>query len=104
AKRINPSPPPPLSQQEILTIVKGCAAEASILDRLSSFVSIYFILVGILSGIGRTFGPCVWEDWPLIPPALAWTLPAVFKRFYGGIIVVHDPKNKLDGDRIEVED
>ena len=82
-------------QQKIIKKCEGCAAEASILDRFSSVVSIYYIIVGIVAGLSRVFGPCVREDWPYIPLALAWTLPAVFKRIWGGIMIVHDPKKRF---------
>nr|CAG8606825.1 6566_t:CDS:1 [Entrophospora candida] len=77
--------------------MKGCVAGASILDRLSYMVSIYYIIVGILAGIIRAVGPCIKEEWPYIPLALAWTLPAIFKRVIGGSVVVHDPNERIDG-------
>src|SRR5437016_1469856 len=90
-KRENLTP----EQQKITDECAECAAEASILDRFSSAVSIYYIIVGIVAGLSRVFGPCVREDWPYIPLALAWTLPAVFKRIWGGIMIVHDPKKRF---------
>ncbi|CAH1768591.1 22915_t:CDS:2, partial [Entrophospora sp. SA101] len=75
--------------------MKGCVAGASILDRLSYMVSIYYIIVGILAGIIRAVAPCIKEEWPYIPLALAWTLPAIFKRVIGGIVVVHNPNERI---------
>jgi hypothetical protein len=46
-----------------------CIAEASILERLSSLASAYYIFVGIFSGIFRAFGPCTM---PYIPLLFAW--------------------------------
>nr|CAG8520263.1 4828_t:CDS:2 [Entrophospora candida]CAG8646211.1 7872_t:CDS:2 [Entrophospora candida] len=78
-------------------LMKGCVAEASILDRLSYMVSIYYLIVGILAGIVRAIGPCIKEEWPYIPLILAWTLPAVFRRAIGGIVVVHNPNKRISG-------
>ncbi|CAJ0628044.1 3011_t:CDS:2 [Entrophospora sp. SA101] len=84
-------------------LMKGCVAEASILDRLSYMVSIYYIVVGIFAGISRAIGPCIKEEWPYIPLTLAWTLPAIFKKVVGGIVVVHNPNKKIVG-KIIVKD
>jgi hypothetical protein len=79
-----------------------CVAEASILERLSSLASAYYIFVGIFSGIYRAVGPCSIGDWPYIPLALAWTLPVVYRRVTGGKMVFINPKRKLL-DKIIVE-
>nr|CAG8617741.1 10248_t:CDS:2 [Entrophospora candida] len=78
-------------------LMKARVAEVSILDRLNYMVSIYYIVVGMLTGIIRAIGPCIKEEWPYIPLALAWTLPAIFKRVIGGIVVVHNPNERIVG-------
>lgn len=101
----------------------GCVAEASILERLSSLASAYYIVIGIFSGkcsntfqtfticdlaiisylfavtsgIYRALGPCTVEDWPYIPLSLAWALPVVYKRVVTGRVVFIDPRKKLKG-------
>src|SRR5207249_989731 len=74
-------------QRQLIDGCIDCAAEASLLDRFSSVISIFYIIIGIVAGLSRAFGPCVREDWPYITLALAWTFPAVFKRIARGIIV-----------------
>src|ERR1044072_537051 len=64
-----------------------CVAEASILERLSSLASAYYIFVGIFSGLFRAMGPCTVEDWPYIPLLFAWTLPVIYIRVTGGKVV-----------------
>ncbi|CAJ0919960.1 17563_t:CDS:2 [Entrophospora sp. SA101] len=83
------------SEQE--ECMKVCVAEASILDRLSYVVSIYYIVVGIFAGIVRAIGPCIKEEWPYIPLVLAWTLPAICRKAVGGIVVVHNPNKRIVG-------
>lgn len=80
-------------------IMKECIAEASVLDRLSSLASAYYIVIGSLAGIIRTIGPCAdnyWADWPFIPLALVWTFPAIFARIFVGSVVFKDPRRKLE--------
>ncbi|CAG8480770.1 17746_t:CDS:1 [Funneliformis caledonium] len=84
-------------------IMKECVAKASVLERLSSLASFYYILVGVISGIVRVIGPSVCnEDWPSIPIALSWTLPAIFRRTFLKYIVVKDPNIKLDDQKVNV--
>jgi len=90
---------PTLDQEELM---KECIAEASILDRLSSLASAYYILVGIFAGIARAIGPCIRGDWSYIPLALAWTLPAIYVRVFGGKVVFKDPRKRLKDDGIVV--
>ncbi|CAB4406898.1 unnamed protein product [Rhizophagus irregularis] len=72
-------------------IIKRCTARASVLERLSSLVSIYYIVVGVIAAISRTTGQFSCEDWPYISLLLSWTIPAVFKRAFSGTLVVKDP-------------
>jgi hypothetical protein len=85
AKDIQPGP-------EEKKILESWNAEASILDRLSSVVSVYYILLGIMAGIYRaSTGPCMhnnsYVEWPYIPLALIWTLPAICVRIKVGRVV-----------------
>ncbi|CAI2187870.1 19088_t:CDS:2 [Funneliformis geosporum] len=85
-----------------VALMDACVAKASVLERLSSLVSFYYIIVGIFSGIARVAGPSVCVDWPYIPLALSWTLPAIYRRTFRKNLVVRDPKNILDGEKIIV--
>lgn len=83
-KELNPTP----RQEKIL---KNWVAEATLLDRLASLVSAYYILVGIFAGISKAAGPCMednsLEDWPFIPLLFIWTLPVIYVRIKNGKIV-----------------
>ncbi|CAI2189453.1 5727_t:CDS:2, partial [Funneliformis geosporum] len=73
-----------------------CVAKSSVLERMASLASLYYIIVGIVSGIVRATGPTVCdEDWPSIPLALCWTLPAIFRRTIRKNLVVKDPNKVL---------
>ncbi|CAG8722358.1 12342_t:CDS:2, partial [Dentiscutata heterogama] len=72
-----------------------CVSDPTLLERISSGVSFYYICAGIIVGISRIIGPCSEEDWPYIPLAMAWTIPAVLKRIRGGKIVIKDPRKVL---------
>src|ERR1700722_8698897 len=65
--------------ETVIKLLNECMAEASVLDRLSSLASAYYILVGIIAGLIKAIhiGPCNEEDWPYLPLALAWTVPAI---------------------------
>ncbi|CAG8687379.1 24048_t:CDS:1 [Cetraspora pellucida] len=80
--------------------INECISEASLLDRFSSLVSAYYIIVGIFVAMYRMLGPCTPQDWPYFPLTLAWTLPAIYKRVYGGKVVANDPRKLLRNDRI----
>ncbi|CAG8613868.1 2332_t:CDS:2, partial [Dentiscutata heterogama] len=69
-----------------------CIAKASVLERFSSLVSVYYIIVGIIAGISRALGAVSCQDWPYIPILLSWTIPALFRRAFSGNLVVKDPK------------
>lgn len=79
--------------------MRECIAEATVLDRLSSLASAYYIIVGIFAGIARATGavgnPCNIKDWPYIPLALAWTLPVICVRVFNGRVVFKDPRHKF---------
>ncbi|RGB27532.1 hypothetical protein C1646_718381 [Rhizophagus diaphanus] len=93
-------------QAEVIELLKECIAESSALDRLSSLASAYYILLGIFSGLTKAIriGPCTGEDWPYLPLALAWTLPAIYKRVSGGRMVVKDPRDRLKDMHVVVHD
>src|SRR4051794_25602049 len=85
AKDIQPNP-------EVRRILESWSAEASVLDRLSSVVSVYYILLGAIAGLYRAkTGPCMYnnsyEEWPYVSLALVWTLPAICVRIKKGRIV-----------------
>src|SRR5581483_1825648 len=92
----------PTSDQAIR--IRHCIAEASILDRFSSLASAYYVFAGIVIGITRVIISCVHGDWPFISLALAWTVPAIYARIFRGKVVIKDPKNLLQDDRIEVRE
>ncbi|CAG8716660.1 6977_t:CDS:2, partial [Funneliformis mosseae] len=52
--------------------IRTCVTKASVLERLSSLASLYYILIGIVSGISRVVRPTICdEDWLCIPLALS---------------------------------
>ncbi|RIA96700.1 hypothetical protein C1645_815009 [Glomus cerebriforme] len=86
-------------EENVVKLLRECIAESSVLDRLSSLASAYYIFVGILIGITKAInaGQCTGSDWPYLPLLLAWTLPAIYKRVFGGKMVVNDPSVILRG-------
>ncbi|CAI2173613.1 2987_t:CDS:2 [Funneliformis geosporum] len=78
-------------------------AKASVLERLSSLVSAYYIVVGVTAGISMTTGPIVCEGWAYIPLLLSWTFPAIWKRGFSGILVVKDPKKVFENTKIYLD-
>jgi hypothetical protein len=90
----------------VIKLLKECVAEASVLDRLSSLASAYYIFLGIFSGLTKAvrIGPCTGEDWPYLPLALAWTFPAIYKRVSVGRMVVNDPRHALQNMYLIVKD
>ncbi|CAG8675102.1 7983_t:CDS:2, partial [Racocetra fulgida] len=77
--------------EEQKSVINNWVSEASLLDRLSSIVSAYYILVGIFAGITKAAGPCMTDnslqDWPYIPLLLIWTLSAIYVRIMKGRVV-----------------
>ncbi|CAG8639459.1 41233_t:CDS:1 [Gigaspora margarita] len=88
-------------------IINDWIAEASLLDRLSSLVSAYYILVGIFAGIFKAAGPCMsdssLQDWPYIPLLLIWTLPAIYVRIRNGKVVNKVLLERLKNEKIIVK-
>ncbi|CAG8800365.1 20840_t:CDS:2 [Cetraspora pellucida] len=84
--------------------VNRCTAKASVLEKFSSIISMYYIVVGILAGISRTTGSHICEDWPYIPLLLSWTLPALCRRIFSGNLVVKDPKIEFRNITITMEE
>ncbi|CAG8815170.1 13025_t:CDS:1, partial [Dentiscutata erythropus] len=79
-------------QNLIINTLKDCVAEASLLDRFASFVSAYYIFVGIFIGIaGAT--QCIEDkqDWPYIPLLFIWNLPVIYFRIKYGLVVIKEP-------------
>ncbi|GBC04558.1 hypothetical protein RclHR1_05730014 [Rhizophagus clarus] len=83
--------------------MRECIAEATVLDRLSSLASAYYIAVGIFAGIARVAGavgdPCTVKDWPYIPLALSWTVPVICVRVFNGNVVFKDPRHIFHFDK-----
>ncbi|CAB4411669.1 unnamed protein product [Rhizophagus irregularis] len=90
----------------VVKLLRECIAEASVLDRLSSLASAYYIFLGIFSGITKAIriGQCTGEDWPYLPLALAWTFPAIYRRVSRGRMVVNDPRQVLGNMYLVVRD
>ncbi|CAB4488485.1 hypothetical protein RhiirA5_411119 [Rhizophagus irregularis] len=87
----------PNEKQRISAEIKRCTARASVLERLSSLVSAYYIFVGIIAGISRVTNQTnVCEDWPYIPLLLSWTIPSIYKRIIWGHLIVKNPKIEME--------
>lgn len=84
-------------KQRICEEIKRCTARASVLERLSSLVSAYYIFAGIIAGVSRVTKPAVCEDWPYIPLLLSWTIPSIYKRIIWGNLIVKNPKIEMAG-------
>ncbi|CAG8515970.1 4339_t:CDS:1 [Scutellospora calospora] len=98
AKQINPPQNlhDPNDQQLIMIdTLKDCVAEASLLDRFASLVSLYYIVVGIFIGIAKAIqcmkDNSVQQDWPYIPLLFIWTIPITWFRAWRGLVVVKEP-------------
>ncbi|CAG8551579.1 5002_t:CDS:2 [Ambispora gerdemannii] len=76
----------------IATIGASPKADASVIERLSSLASAYYIVLGAAVAIARLAVTSICQDWPYIPLALAWTLPAIYRRTVHGKLLVRDPK------------
>ncbi|CAG8551400.1 8155_t:CDS:2 [Ambispora gerdemannii] len=83
--------------------VEECIANASVLERLSSLASAYYIMLGAIIAISKVVRPHTCDDWPYLPLALAWTLPAIYRRTVHGRLIVRDPKKSLGDDKIIVK-
>ncbi|CAJ0839567.1 8693_t:CDS:2 [Entrophospora sp. SA101] len=84
-------------------ILKNCTANASVLDRLSSLASGYYIIVGISLGISAMAGQCNNGNWFFLTWSFLWTIPVIVRRTFGtGILVVKDPKIEFRGRLIRV--
>ncbi|CAG8684556.1 3465_t:CDS:1, partial [Funneliformis mosseae] len=85
----------PTITREMEAITEECTAQASVLERLSSLAPAYYMGIGIFAGISRLFDRRDCEFWPHVPLALSWTIPAIFRRIIGGILVVKDPNESI---------
>ncbi|CAG8719302.1 18795_t:CDS:1, partial [Racocetra persica] len=93
----------PTESQE--KVMNDWVSKASLLDRLSSLSSLYYISVGIFAVISKALSPCMdddsVEDWPFIPLLFIWTLPAINVRIkYGNVVTMVDSE-RLNG-KIEI--
>lgn len=93
-----------LIKNNIYRNLKKNIIEASILERLSLLFPIYYIIIGIISGLVRAFGPCSTTDWPYTPLLLIWTIPVIWNRGYKGKIVAIDPNSNISDNSIKIED
>ncbi|KAF0425633.1 hypothetical protein F8M41_006309 [Gigaspora margarita] len=80
------------AQQECINV---CIAEASILERISSLASAYYIAVGVVSGVARVYTPSSCTDWPYVSVLLAWTFVIIYKRFICGKFVAKSPNETV---------
>ncbi|CAG8730222.1 16813_t:CDS:2, partial [Dentiscutata erythropus] len=71
-------------------------AETSVLERLSSLISAYYILVGWAMAILKIVVTQKCNDWPYIPISLTWTLPVIYKRAVYGRLVFKDVTVELN--------
>ncbi|POG68902.1 hypothetical protein GLOIN_2v1480417 [Rhizophagus irregularis DAOM 181602=DAOM 197198] len=78
-------------KRTLMTYVDRCTAKASVLERLSSLLPAYYIIVGILAGISMVTESVVCDEWPFIPLLLSWTIPAILRRGIVGNLIVKDP-------------
>jgi hypothetical protein len=91
------------NQRDVETSIERCTATASVLERLSSLISVYYIVVGVIAGISRAIGtvyPC--ESWPYIPLLLSWTIPAILRRAFSGNLVVKDPNEEFNNAVVQI--
>ncbi|CAG8711215.1 4004_t:CDS:2 [Funneliformis caledonium] len=82
--------------EHIKEYVERCTAKASVLERLSSLVSAYYIMVGLVAGFSMVQGEIVCEGWTYLPLLLSWTIPAIWRRGFYGILIVKDPSDVFD--------
>ncbi|CAG8614251.1 18995_t:CDS:1, partial [Racocetra fulgida] len=96
----------PTSEQR--AIFTNWVANASLLDRLASLASAYYILVGIFAGISKAAGPCMednsLEDWPFIPLLFIWALPIIYVRISNGKVVYKLSEDSFPDQSILVTD
>lgn len=89
--------------RNIMVYVRRCTARVSVLERLSSLVSAYYIIVGVIAAISRaTDSKACGEDWPYLSLLLSWTIPAVFKRVISGTQVVKDPNDEFRSQNVQI--
>ncbi|RIA83607.1 hypothetical protein C1645_833544 [Glomus cerebriforme] len=84
----------------LMTYVERCTAKVSVLERLSSLISTYYIIIGIMAGISLVTGSNTCEKWPYIPLLLSWTIPALCRRVFSGDLVVKDPNIEFNNVQI----
>src|SRR6185369_13097897 len=79
-----------------------CTTRASILERGSAFISLYFLLVGIIASISAITN-IICEGWPYIPLILSWSIPALVWKIFKGTIVVKNPNVEFKRKKIYVD-
>ncbi|RIB19882.1 hypothetical protein C2G38_2180700 [Gigaspora rosea] len=90
--------------EDVKKKVEQCTATMSVLDRLSMLISSYFIVVGVLALISKTIGTIDCRGWPYIPTLLSWTILAIWRDAYSGIIVIKDPDKIFEEGQIRINE
>ncbi|RIB05482.1 hypothetical protein C2G38_2118305 [Gigaspora rosea] len=70
--------------------------KASVLERLGSLTSAYYIFLGWAMGISKIIARQRCNDWPYIPISLLWTIPVIYKRAVHGQLVFKDVAVELN--------
>ncbi|CAG8551556.1 5001_t:CDS:1 [Ambispora gerdemannii] len=91
------------ANRAVLEKLEDCMTNASVMERFSSLASAYYIILGLIVGISRVLVPSICEDWPYIPLALAWTLPAIYRRTVNARLLVDDPKVAIGDGKITMQ-
>ena len=62
--------------------MKRYLAKTSMLERISSLGSIYYILFGVFTGIFRAVGSCLSADWPYLSLSISWAVLPIIMKIY----------------------
>ncbi|CAG8781712.1 22738_t:CDS:2, partial [Gigaspora margarita] len=92
------------NDEDVKKKVEQCTATMSVLDRLSMLISSYIIIVGVLALISKTIGAVDCRDWPYIPTLLSWTILAIWRDAYSGIIVIKDHDKIFEEGQIRINE
>ncbi|CAG8710264.1 4143_t:CDS:1, partial [Racocetra persica] len=85
--------------------IELCTAKALVIERFSTLVSVYYIIVGIIAGVSRVLETVLCQDWPYISILLSWTISALCRRAFSKNLVVKDSKKifKSSDSDIDIE-
>ncbi|CAG8672145.1 2481_t:CDS:1 [Funneliformis mosseae] len=78
--------------ERINKYVKRCTANLPVLERISLFITSYYIIFGVIEGVSMMYGKIFCEEWAYLPLLFSWTIPVIWKRGKYGVQVVIDPK------------